>query len=83
MANVNANLTRNYKKMRIPDMIFLSKIWLFYTHTNWCEIDKSTGFKARTESNLENFSKQLISNPQEFTDILCNNNKTNEKKKKN
>jgi hypothetical protein len=79
MANVNANLTRNYKNEGSPskDMLFYRKSDYFTPILIDVEIDKSTGFTKqglqKVNANLKTFSKQLISNPpQEFTDILCN-----------
>ncbi|WP_367754295.1 carboxypeptidase-like regulatory domain-containing protein [Flavobacterium sp. WC2430] len=79
MANVKANLARNYETGETG-----SKEMLFYRSSNNfkpslidVEINKSTGFTKqalqKVNTDLKAFSKQLISHPpQEFTDILCN-----------
>jgi hypothetical protein len=87
MANVKANLDRNYKSDGTP-----SKDLLFYRRSDYFKpkeieitVDKSTGFSKqalkKVNTDLKNFSNKFISHPpQEFTDILCNYYTTNTKK---
>lgn len=79
MANVKANLSRNYTTGEKG-----SKEMFFYRTSNYfnpsiidVEINKSTGFSKQALSKVNNafqaFSKKLISHPPlSFTDILCN-----------
>lgn len=79
MANVKANLSRNYTTGEKG-----SKEMFFYRTSNYfnpslidVEINKSTGFSKQALSKVNNdmkrFSKRLISHPPlSFTDILCN-----------
>ena len=79
MANVKANLSRNYAtgETGSKDMLFYRKSDNFKPSLIDVEINKSTGFTKqalhKVNTDLEAFSKQLISHPpKEFTDILCN-----------
>ncbi len=79
MANVKANLERNYKNdgKALKEMLFLRKSNYFKPITLEVEIDKSTGFSKQSlnkiNADIKSFSSKLISRPpQEFTDILCN-----------
>ncbi|WP_367771130.1 carboxypeptidase-like regulatory domain-containing protein [Flavobacterium sp. WC2421] len=79
MANVKANLSRNYAtgETGSKDMLFYRKSNNFKPSLIDVEINKSTGFTKqalnKVNTDLKAFSKQLISHPpQEFTDILCN-----------
>ena len=79
MANVKANLARNYKNSETPskEMLFYRKSDSFKPNLIEVEIDESTGFTkqalAKANTDLKTFSNQLISHPpREFTDILCN-----------
>jgi hypothetical protein len=79
MANVKANLTRNYTTGEKG-----SKEMFFYRTSNYfnpsiidVEINKSTGFSkqalSKVNHDLQSFSTKLISKPPvSFTDILCN-----------
>jgi hypothetical protein len=79
MANVKANLSRNYTTSQKG-----SKEMFFYRTSNYfnpsifnLEINKSTGFSkqalSKMNNDLQSFSKKLISKPpMSFTDILCN-----------
>jgi hypothetical protein len=79
MANVKANLSRNYTTGEKG-----SKEMFFYRTSNYfnpsiidVEIKKSTGFTkqalSKVNNDLQTFSNQLISHPPlSFTDILCN-----------
>jgi hypothetical protein len=79
MANVKANLSRNYTTGEKG-----SKEMFFYRTSNYfnpsiidVEINKSTGFSkqalSKVNNDLQTFSNQLISHPPlSFTDILCN-----------
>ncbi|UQD56470.1 carboxypeptidase-like regulatory domain-containing protein [Flavobacterium sp. K5-23] len=79
MANVKANLSRNYTTGEKG-----SKEMFFYRTSNYfnpsiidVEINKSTGFSkqalSKVNNDLQGFSKKLISHPPlSFTDILCN-----------
>jgi hypothetical protein len=79
MANVKANLERNYKKegQAIKDMIFFRNSTNFKPFKLDVEIEKSTGFskealkKANTQ--MSAYTSKLISqHPKEYTDVLCN-----------
>jgi hypothetical protein len=79
MANVKANLGRNYKNdgQASKDMIFLRESNYFKPKILELEIDKSTGFSKqalnKVNADIKAFSMKIISHPpQEFTDILCN-----------
>lgn len=79
MANVKANLARNYAtgETASKEMLFYRKSNHFKPSLIDVEINKSTGFSKqalnKVNTDLKIFSKQLISHPpQEFTDILCN-----------
>jgi hypothetical protein len=79
MANVKANLRRNYTTGEKG-----SKEMFFYRTSNYfnpsiidIEINKSTGFSkqdlSKVNNDLQSFSTKLISHPPlSFTDILCN-----------
>ncbi|WP_016989731.1 carboxypeptidase-like regulatory domain-containing protein [Flavobacterium sp. ACAM 123] len=79
MANVKANLSRNYTTGEKG-----SKEMFFYRTSNYfnpsiidVEINESTGFSkqalSKINNDLQGFSKKLISHPPlSFTDILCN-----------
>jgi hypothetical protein len=78
MANVKANLERNYKK---DGQATMDKIF-FRTSTNFkpskldVEIEKSTGFSKETlkkaNTQMSAFTSKLISQPpKEYTDVLC------------
>ena len=79
MANVKANLSRNYTTGEKG-----SKEMFFYRTSNYfnpsiidVEINKSTGFSkqalSKVNNDLQSFSTKLISQPPvSFTDILCN-----------
>jgi hypothetical protein len=87
MANVKANLDRNYQSDGLA-----SKDLLFYRRSNYFKpkeieitVEKSTGFSKealkKVNTDLKNFSATFISHPpQEFTDIICNYYTTNTKK---
>jgi hypothetical protein len=79
MANVKANLARNYKNEELPtkELLFYRKSDYFKPKLIDVEIDESTGFTkqglSKVNTDLKAFSKKLISNPpREFTDVLCN-----------
>jgi hypothetical protein len=79
MANVKANLERNYKKegQATKDKIFIRTTTNFKPSKLDVEIEKSTGFskealkKANTQ--LSAYTSKLPSQPpKEYTDVLCN-----------
>jgi hypothetical protein len=79
MANVKANLSRNYTtgEKGSKEMFFFRKSNYFNPSIIDVEINKSTGFSeqalSKVNNNLQTFSKKLISHPPlSFTDILCN-----------
>lgn len=79
MANVKANLERNYStgETANKDKLFYRKSENFKPVLIDVAINESTGFSKqalhKVNTDLKTFSNQLISNPpQEFTDILCN-----------
>ena len=79
MANVKANLERNYKNngQATKDMIFFRESSTFKPSILNIEIDKSTGFTKQAiksaNADLNSFTSKLISQPpKEYTDILCN-----------
>ena len=79
MANVKANLERNYTSEgpAKKDMLFYRKSSSFKPSKFIVEIDKSTGYTKQglksANSDLNAFTSKLISQPpKEFADILCN-----------
>jgi hypothetical protein len=79
MANVKANLSRNYTtgEKGSKEMFFYRTSSYFNPSAIDVEINKSTGFSkqalAKVNNDIQTFSKQLISHPPlSFTDILCN-----------
>lgn len=79
MANVKANLNRNYKNDGLPskDLFFYRKSNNFKPNEIEVEINKSTGFSKqaliKVNTDIQTFSKQLITNPPvEFSDLLGN-----------
>lgn len=79
MANVKANLERNYKNdgQATKDMIFYRESSNFKPIILDVEIDKSTGFTKQAlksaNEEMNAFTSKLISQPlKEYTDILCN-----------
>jgi hypothetical protein len=79
MANVKANLSRNYTtgEKGSKEMFFYRKSNYFNPSVIDIEINKSTGFSKQTLSkvnnDLQSFSSKLISKPPvSFTDVLCN-----------
>ena len=79
MANVKANLNRNYKSDGLPskDLLFYRKSGYFKPKEIEVEVNKSTGFSKqalkKVNTDIQHFSKQLMANPPiEFSDLLCN-----------
>jgi phage terminase large subunit-like protein len=79
MANVKANLSRNYTtgEKGSKEMFFYRKSDYFNPSIIDVEINKSTGFSkqalSKVNNDLQSFSTKLITNPPvSFTDILCN-----------
>ncbi|MFQ3173706.1 MAG: hypothetical protein ACI9WT_002110 [Flavobacterium sp.] len=79
MANVKANLTRNYTtgEKGSKEMFFYRTSSYFNPSIIDVEINKSTGFSkqalSKVNNDLQSFSTKLISHPPvSFTDILCN-----------
>jgi hypothetical protein len=79
MANVKANLSRNYTtgEKVSKEMIFYRKSNYFNPSIIDVEINKSTGFSeqalSKVNNDLQTFSEKLISHPPlSFSDILCN-----------
>ena len=79
MASVKANLNRNYKDDGLPskDLLFYRKSNNFKPKEIEVEINKSTGFSKqaliKVNTDIQTFSKQLITNPPvEFSDLLGN-----------
>ena len=80
MANVKANVTKNYAKNNIPkkDMIFFREITNFKPSILDVAIDKSTGFSKdalkKANAQMNEFTSKLITQPpRQYVDILCNN----------
>ncbi|MCX6171589.1 MAG: carboxypeptidase-like regulatory domain-containing protein [Flavobacterium sp.] len=80
MANVKANVTKNYAKNTIPkkDMIFFREITNFKPSILDVAIDKSTGFSKealkKANAQMNAFTSKLITQPpRQYVDILCNN----------
>jgi phage terminase large subunit-like protein len=79
MANVKANLSRNYTtgEKGSKEMFFYRTSSYFTPSIIDVEIGKSTGFNkqalSKVNNDLQSFSTKLISHPPvSFTDILCN-----------
>jgi hypothetical protein len=79
MANVKANLSRNYTTSQkgSKEMFFFRKSNYFNPSVIDIEINKSTGFSkqalSKVNKDLQSFSRKLISKPPvSFTDVLCN-----------
>lgn len=79
MANVKANLSRNYTtgEKGSKEMFFYRTSSYFNPSIIDVEIDKSTGFNkqalSKINNDLQSFSSKLIKHPPvSFTDILCN-----------
>ena len=79
MANVKANLVRNYKKDGQPtkDMLFYRTSSNFKPSKLDVEIEKSTGFSKdalkKANAQMSAYTSKLIAQPpKEYTDILCN-----------
>ncbi len=79
MANVKANLIRNYTtgEKGSKEMFFFRKSNYFNPSIIDVEINKSTGFSkqalSKVNKDLQSFSTKLISKPPvSFTDVLCN-----------
>lgn len=79
MANVKANLSRNYttSEKGSKEMFFFRKSNYFNPSIIDVEINESTGFSkqalSKVNNDLQSFSTKLISKPPvSFTDVLCN-----------
>lgn len=79
MANVKANLSRNYTtgEKGSKEMFFFRKSNYFNPSIIDVEINESTGFSKqallKVNNDLQSFSTKLISKPPvSFTDVLCN-----------
>ena len=77
MANVKANVTKNYAKNNIPkkDMIFFREITNFKPSILDVAIDKSTGFSKdalkKANAQMNEFTSKLITQPpRQYVDIL-------------